>query len=182
MGRHRRTDVSQGNTMEQYTTVVPTLQRVTRLGGSDDSQSGLLPAEEPLRVEILAAIQGSRVALEGKIETVADEVNLLRVDLRKVSDKVKVAEGSIVELQAEVGTLQEVWRWLEMRDKAALGRPAGTSGVACRTSGADGSDWRNREMKASMDQGGVDVPAPRIEIQQDGTMAVVPAGSWLALV
>ncbi|KAJ1091260.1 hypothetical protein NDU88_004387 [Pleurodeles waltl] len=93
--------------MEQYTTTVPMPQRVTRVAGSDDGQSGLLSVEEPLRAEILTAIQGSRVALEGKIETVAVEVNLLRADLRKVSDKVKVVEGSIVELQAEVGTLRK---------------------------------------------------------------------------
>ncbi|KAJ1130474.1 hypothetical protein NDU88_008826 [Pleurodeles waltl] len=105
MGRHQKTDVSQGNTMEQYTTAVPTPQRVTRVAGSGDGQSGLLPVEEPSRADILSAIQGSRVALEGKIETV--EVNLLRADLRKVSDKVKVAEGSIVELQAEVETLRK---------------------------------------------------------------------------
>ncbi|KAJ1215685.1 hypothetical protein NDU88_003293 [Pleurodeles waltl] len=36
---------------------------------------------------------------------VAVEVNLLRADLRKVFDKVKVAEESIVDLQTEVGTL-----------------------------------------------------------------------------
>ncbi|KAJ1135865.1 hypothetical protein NDU88_002294 [Pleurodeles waltl] len=58
--------------------------------------------EEPSRAELLAAIQCSRVALEGKIETVAVEVNLLRADFRNVSDKVKVVEGSIVELQTEV--------------------------------------------------------------------------------
>ncbi|KAJ1143153.1 hypothetical protein NDU88_009464 [Pleurodeles waltl] len=107
MGRHWKTDVSQGNTMEQFTTAVPTLQRVTRVAGSDDGQSGLLPVEEPSRAQILTAIQGSRVALEGKIEMVAVDVNLLTADLRKVLDKVKVAEGSIVELQAEVGTLQK---------------------------------------------------------------------------
>ncbi|KAJ1131657.1 hypothetical protein NDU88_009992 [Pleurodeles waltl] len=61
--------------------------------------------EEPLRAELLAAIRGSRVAFEGKIETVAVEVNLLQADLWKVSDKVKVAEGSILELQTEVGAL-----------------------------------------------------------------------------
>ncbi|KAJ1218738.1 hypothetical protein NDU88_006315 [Pleurodeles waltl] len=43
----------------------------------------------------------------GKTETVAVEVNLLRADLCKVSDKVKVAKGSIVDLQAEVGTLRK---------------------------------------------------------------------------
>ncbi|KAJ1128021.1 hypothetical protein NDU88_006413 [Pleurodeles waltl] len=107
MGQHRKADVLQGNTMEQYTTAVATRQRVTRVAGSDDGQSGLLPVGELSQAEILAAIQGSRVALECKIETVAVEVNLLRADLRKVSDKVKVADGSIVELQAEVGTLRK---------------------------------------------------------------------------
>ncbi|KAJ1164768.1 hypothetical protein NDU88_005202 [Pleurodeles waltl] len=107
MVRHRKTDVSQGNTMEQYTTAVPTPLSVIRVAGSDGGQSGLLPVEELSQAEILAAIQGARVALEGKIETVAVEVNLFRADLRKVSDRVKVAEGSIVELQAEVGTLRK---------------------------------------------------------------------------
>ncbi|KAJ1125397.1 hypothetical protein NDU88_003829 [Pleurodeles waltl] len=50
---------------------------------------------------------GARVALEGKVSTVAVEVNLLRADLRKVSDKVKVAERSIVDLQTEVYTLRK---------------------------------------------------------------------------
>ncbi|KAJ1184807.1 hypothetical protein NDU88_001609 [Pleurodeles waltl] len=81
------------------------------------------------RAEILMAIQGSRVALEGKIETVAVEVNLLRADLQKVSDKVKVAEGSIVELQTEVGALRiqmvqanSMARRLEARLEDAEGR------------------------------------------------------------
>ncbi|KAJ1209896.1 hypothetical protein NDU88_005267 [Pleurodeles waltl] len=149
MGRHRRTDVSQGNIVEQYTTVVPTPQSVTRLGGSDDGQSGLLLAKEPLRAEILAAIQGSRVALEGKIETVSVEVNLLKADLRKVFDKVKVAEGSIGDTGGGSSHFfeqpEEVWRWLELWDKIELGGTAETSGVAQRTSGAGGPDWRTRE-------------------------------------
>ncbi|KAJ1114893.1 hypothetical protein NDU88_003123 [Pleurodeles waltl] len=142
--------------------------------GLDDGQSGLLPVEEPSQVEILAAIQGSRVALEGKIETVVVEVNLLRADLRKVSDKVKVAEGSIVELQLEVLSggrshffeqPEKFWRWLEMWDKRALGKPTGARRVVNRASGADGSDWRKREGERtadSMDQGVVEVPAPRV--------------------
>ncbi|KAJ1204111.1 hypothetical protein NDU88_007892 [Pleurodeles waltl] len=63
---------------------------------------------------------------------------------------------------------------------SSLGRPAGTSGVAWRASGADIPDQRTREVgqtEVSMDRGSVDDPALRIEIQQDGTMAVVPAGS-----
>ncbi|KAJ1145842.1 hypothetical protein NDU88_012125 [Pleurodeles waltl] len=50
---------------------------------------------------------GTGVTLEGKIETVAVEVNLLRTDFRKVSDKVKVVEGFIVDLQMELGTLRK---------------------------------------------------------------------------
>ncbi|KAJ1145388.1 hypothetical protein NDU88_011675 [Pleurodeles waltl] len=107
MGRHRLTEASQGNTMEQYTTPVPLLQRQTRLGVAGDGLSVAMNTEEPSQAEILAAIQGSRVALEAKIETVEVEVNLLRADLRKVSDKFKVAEVSIVELQTEVGSLRK---------------------------------------------------------------------------
>ncbi|KAJ1210396.1 hypothetical protein NDU88_005760 [Pleurodeles waltl] len=180
MGRHRQTDVLQGNTMEQYTTVGPLLQHAARLGGTEEGQSGLPPPEELSRAKILAAIQGSRVAPEGKIETVAVEVNLLRADLRKVSDKVKVAEGSIVELQVEIGALQEVWRWLEMWDKATPSRLTRSGGVAPRASRADGPDWRIREGDLLEDTvaWGLDVdPALRIKIQQDGTMAVIHAES-----
>ncbi|KAJ1194187.1 hypothetical protein NDU88_003482 [Pleurodeles waltl] len=106
MGRHRGTEASWGNTMEQYTTPVAPLQRQARSEVSGDVADAPSSAGEPSRKELLAAIQGSRVALEGKIETFALEVNLLRADLRKVSNKVKAAEGSIAELQSEVGTLR----------------------------------------------------------------------------
>ncbi|KAJ1163672.1 hypothetical protein NDU88_004127 [Pleurodeles waltl] len=67
--------------MEQYTTPVPLPQRQTRLGGPRDVLSTPMTAEEPLRAELLAARQGSRVGLEGKIEKVAVELILLRADL-----------------------------------------------------------------------------------------------------
>ncbi|KAJ1194250.1 hypothetical protein NDU88_003539 [Pleurodeles waltl] len=98
MGGHKRTDASRGNTMEQYTTPVPLPQRMVRSEVSGDNMRVPMNPEEPSRTELLAPILGSRVALEGKIEAVAVEVNLLRADLRKVSNKVKVVEGSIVEL------------------------------------------------------------------------------------
>ncbi|KAJ1149081.1 hypothetical protein NDU88_001899 [Pleurodeles waltl] len=81
--------------------VQPGGRRLWLLTEPRDVLSTPVTADEPSRAELLAAIQGSRVALEGKIEMVVVEVNLLRADLRKVSDKVKVAEGSIVELQME---------------------------------------------------------------------------------
>ncbi|KAJ1140705.1 hypothetical protein NDU88_007050 [Pleurodeles waltl] len=104
MGRHKRTDPSQGNTMEQYTIPVPLPQNPARSEWSRDAMRVPLDPEEASHAELLAAIQGSRVALEVKLETVAVEVNLLRADLLKVSDNVKVAEGSIVELQTGRGS------------------------------------------------------------------------------
>ncbi|KAJ1218844.1 hypothetical protein NDU88_006416 [Pleurodeles waltl] len=111
MGRYRWTDVSQGNTMEQYTTVVPLPQCAARLGGTEEGQSEMTPAEEPSQAEILAAIQGLKLALEGKIVTVA----------------VEIPEGGLSEDTVGRGMAED--------------------------------------------------PALRIEIQHDGTMAAVPAGS-----
>ncbi|KAJ1109652.1 hypothetical protein NDU88_007012 [Pleurodeles waltl] len=107
MGLHRQSTTSQGNTIEQYTMPVPLPQRQTRSGGDKVVLGELGTAGEPSWVELLAAIQGFRVALEGKIETVVVEVSLLWADLRKVSEKVKVAEGFIVEFQTEVGSLRK---------------------------------------------------------------------------
>ncbi|KAJ1165319.1 hypothetical protein NDU88_005747 [Pleurodeles waltl] len=89
-----------------YTTPVAASLRLVGLEVSGDVAGAPLSVGEPSQAELLAAIQGSQVALEGKILTVAMEVNLLRADLWKVLDKVKVAEGSIAELQSEVGTLR----------------------------------------------------------------------------
>ncbi|KAJ1178451.1 hypothetical protein NDU88_003697 [Pleurodeles waltl] len=93
--------------MEQYITPVVLPQRAARLEVSGGAAGTPLNTEEASQPELLATIKGSWVALEGKIETVAVEVNLLWADLRKVSDNVKVAEGSIAEIQSEVGTLRK---------------------------------------------------------------------------
>ncbi|KAJ1199842.1 hypothetical protein NDU88_003674 [Pleurodeles waltl] len=93
--------------MEQYTMPTPLPQRQICIGGSGEALDAPATAGEPTHAELLASIHGARVALEGKIETVAVKVNLLRADLRKVSDKVKVVEGSIVDLQTKVGTLRK---------------------------------------------------------------------------
>ncbi|KAJ1189166.1 hypothetical protein NDU88_005917 [Pleurodeles waltl] len=139
MGHHKRMDASQGNTMEQYSTPVSLLQRTARS-------------------------EGSRVALEGKIESVAVEVNRLRADLRKVSNKAKVAEGSIVELQTEVGALRKQM----MQAISTVGR--------LEASGAESPDWRSHDAGRLVDAGtgGSAMDSHhRVEIQQDGTMAVV---------
>ncbi|KAJ1211280.1 hypothetical protein NDU88_006641 [Pleurodeles waltl] len=133
MGRHKWTDPSQGNTMEQYTAPVAPLRRTARLEVSEEAAGAPLSGGEPSRAELLVAIQGSRLALEGKKETVAVEVNLLIADLRKVSDKVKVAEGSIAELQTEVGTL-----------RAQVAQATSTVGrLEARLEDTEGRSWRN---------------------------------------
>ncbi|KAJ1167114.1 hypothetical protein NDU88_007507 [Pleurodeles waltl] len=73
----------------------------------------------------------------------------------------------------------EVWRWLEMWDKVAPDRPERTILTVHRASGAASSDWRTRgerQMRGTAEQV-VDIDtANRVEIQQDGTMAVVTPG------
>ncbi|KAJ1200720.1 hypothetical protein NDU88_004541 [Pleurodeles waltl] len=134
MGWHKRTNTLQGNTMEHYTTPVPRSQRPARSDENGDTIGAPVNPEEPSRAELLATIQGSRVALEGKIETVAVEMNLLRADLRKVSDKVRVAEGSIVELQTEVGALRKQMA----QANSTVGR------LEARLEDAEGRSWRNK--------------------------------------
>ncbi|KAJ1143787.1 hypothetical protein NDU88_010091 [Pleurodeles waltl] len=89
MGQHKWTDASQGNTMGQYTTPVALPQRPAELEVSGDVAGAPLSAGEPSRAELLPTIQDSRVALEGKIKTVAVEVNLLKVDLRKHGSRIR---------------------------------------------------------------------------------------------
>ncbi|KAJ1169215.1 hypothetical protein NDU88_001121 [Pleurodeles waltl] len=145
---HKRTDTSQGNTMEQYTTPVPLPQRPARLDVSGDDMRVPMNPEEPSREELLAAIQGSRVALEDGRSHFFDRP-------------------------------EEVWRLLEMWDEVALGRKEGTGGVALRASGEESLDWRSHEAGQLVDAGtgrsAVD-SNQRVEIQQDGTMAVMSTG------
>ncbi|KAJ1142045.1 hypothetical protein NDU88_008373 [Pleurodeles waltl] len=56
--------------MEQYTTPVSGLQDQTRVGGPGGVPEAPALAEKPSCAELLAAIQGSRVVLEGKTEAV----------------------------------------------------------------------------------------------------------------
>ncbi|KAJ1130145.1 hypothetical protein NDU88_008501 [Pleurodeles waltl] len=56
-GGQKRTETSQGNTMEQCTTPVPLPQRQTKLGRNREGQSVPANPEEPSRVELLAAIR-----------------------------------------------------------------------------------------------------------------------------
>ncbi|KAJ1201007.1 hypothetical protein NDU88_004823 [Pleurodeles waltl] len=138
--------------MEQYTTPKPLPQRQTYLGGSGEALA--VPAteeEEPSRAELLAAIHGARVALEGKIETVSVEVNLLRADPQKITLR-------------KAGDVGQGW-------PGSSGRPGVGSAHISRV---DGTDWRRHgegPLRVSMQR--CDNSGSRMEIQQYGTMAVV---------
>ncbi|KAJ1154193.1 hypothetical protein NDU88_006947 [Pleurodeles waltl] len=56
-----------------------------------------------------------------------------------------------------------------MWDKVALGRTEGPGGVTRQVSGAESPDWRSHGTGRLADS------RHRVEIQQDGTMAVVAA-------
>ncbi|KAJ1150047.1 hypothetical protein NDU88_002845 [Pleurodeles waltl] len=73
--------------------------------------------------------------------------------------------------------LEEVWRWLEMWDKVTPGRSGRTGLVAHCASGVEDPDWRTRgecQMEGTAEPS-VDADN-RIDIQQDGAMAVVVPG------
>ncbi|KAJ1149156.1 hypothetical protein NDU88_001973 [Pleurodeles waltl] len=104
------------------TPLTPSMQREIRLAGHREDSGLGVPAGEPSRVELLATIQGSRTAIEGKIESVATEI---------------LEEGG--------------------RDRL----------------GTHNSNWRSRETAGpqELSSGGGESPT-RIEIQEDGTMAL----------
>ncbi|KAJ1109130.1 hypothetical protein NDU88_006495 [Pleurodeles waltl] len=77
--------------------------------GIGSLQSGLVNRYEgltPTAEELLASIQGSRVALAGKMDLIAFEINHLRMDLRKVADQTTAVEDYVNVLKQEVKSLR----------------------------------------------------------------------------
>ncbi|KAJ1170445.1 hypothetical protein NDU88_002322 [Pleurodeles waltl] len=69
---------------------------------------------------------------------------------------------------------EEVWRWLEIWDKAGMGCSVRPTRGAARTSGVNDTDWRKRgESQTQISAQGTSGADGRVEIQQEGTMAVV---------
>ncbi|KAJ1131512.1 hypothetical protein NDU88_009848 [Pleurodeles waltl] len=101
---------------------MPQLQSATHHTTGQMGQNIDQEARDPSRAELLQAKQGSRQVLENKIETVAIEINLLCTDRLKVSDKVRIAEGSIEKPQMEVATLKKHMVAAEARVEDAEGR------------------------------------------------------------
>ena len=88
-----------------------------------------LPPPEDKLDKILAAIESSRISMETKISSIAHDVNILREDHRKLTDRVKQTEQSITTLRPQVtdsttqtNDLLDRVRFLEGRAEDAEGR------------------------------------------------------------
>ena len=107
-----------------------------------------LPPPEDKLDRILAAIESSRISMESKISSVAHDVNILRDDHRKLTEKVKQTEQSISILRPEVTDnttqthdLLDRVRFLEGRAEDAEGRARRSNiRVVGMPEGAEGKD------------------------------------------
>ncbi|KAJ1158338.1 hypothetical protein NDU88_011029 [Pleurodeles waltl] len=70
---------------------------------------------EPTRVQILAAIESSRHAMQTQIASIAVDVNLLRTDLRVVEERSVATEKQVTCLQSEMDTLKALVAILEAK-------------------------------------------------------------------
>ena len=105
------------------------------------------PPEDKLD-RILAAIESSRISMETKISSIAHDVNILRDDHRKLTEKVKQTEQSITTLKPQVTDnttqmhdLLDRVRFLEGRAEDAEGRARRSNiRVVGLPEGAEGSN------------------------------------------
>ena len=73
------------------------------LPDAHESQQSLADtaAVEPSLADIMTAIQGIQVTLEGKMDSISTEVNLLRADFGKMKERIKDNQGAVTMLQSE---------------------------------------------------------------------------------
>lgn len=90
----------QVNKLDKYT--VPK-QNITM----DEPRENAGTPVEPSLSSIMAAIQTLGATLEAKIDTVSIEMNLMRADLRKTSDKVQAAEETIEDLRGKTRSMED---------------------------------------------------------------------------
>ncbi|KAJ1091711.1 hypothetical protein NDU88_004828 [Pleurodeles waltl] len=70
-----------------------------------DHDTGLHEPQDPTGAQILAAIEATGVGLRTQTVTVSTEMNLLRVDLRKLAERYLETEQQVHKLQEEVAGL-----------------------------------------------------------------------------
>ncbi|KAJ1141657.1 hypothetical protein NDU88_007985 [Pleurodeles waltl] len=182
--------------MELYTTPALSGQRETCLTGRGTDVGLVSPVAEPMRAELLAAIQGSRMALG------LNQWQSRSISSGRTSRRVYITEGSISELQTKVDTLQR--QMTEVTSKAGtiedrvedvegrsrcnnirlIGFPEWAEGplwsIGCErrkddgtTQGALRSTWRSREAARQLEfSPGEGASQTRVKIQEDGMMAL----------
>ncbi|KAJ1092762.1 hypothetical protein NDU88_005872 [Pleurodeles waltl] len=105
----------------------------TEKEGDQGSKAPEKGTEDPIPSlkDLMVAIQGSKVGVIHKIDSVAVEVSLLQADLHKVLDRVVTKEKNIEALQTEVSRLhttvsdqQKLTAWLDERAEDSEGQSA----------------------------------------------------------
>ncbi|KAJ1124717.1 hypothetical protein NDU88_003166 [Pleurodeles waltl] len=100
MGKDRTHKGKQQTQMDQYTA------QSSGASLQKDPPGPLEKGAEPTGVQILAAIESSRHAMQTQIAAIAVDVNLLRADLRVEAERSVATEKQVMCLQSEMETLK----------------------------------------------------------------------------
>ncbi|KAJ1119102.1 hypothetical protein NDU88_007288 [Pleurodeles waltl] len=109
MVRDRELKTVQPNTIVQYTVPVPGPQEKGSQANMAQEAADYLQGT----TEILAAIQGSKQALETKMEAMSMDINHLPLDLHKVAERVTTTKEDVVALNRENKDCQATVAWLK---------------------------------------------------------------------
>lgn len=121
----------QSNQIDKYT--IPMVREDGAVGGSQHGETEDGDPEPSLK-DIMKAIREFRGTMEPKIDSVTEEVNLLRADFKKMSNKVSAAETEIGSLQSKTKRLEEQVAALTKRQVDIYARLEDQEGRARRNS------------------------------------------------
>ncbi|KAJ1164325.1 hypothetical protein NDU88_004765 [Pleurodeles waltl] len=109
MGKDKFQRGAQANEIVQYT--IPSQGTGQRTEDSHNAEDG--PQTQDTQ-DILEALRGTRIALEGKMDTMAMDINNhLRLGFRKVAERVTSTEGEVADIQNIVRTLSATMETLQ---------------------------------------------------------------------
>lgn len=96
--------VGQSNQIDKYTVAMGREDGATGGSQHSDAEDG---GPDPSLKDIMKEIKTFRGTLEPKLDSVTEEVNLLRADFRKMSEKISTAEAGLGTLEAKTKRLEE---------------------------------------------------------------------------
>ncbi|KAJ1135306.1 hypothetical protein NDU88_001746 [Pleurodeles waltl] len=122
-----------------------------------DPPGPLEKGAEPTGVQILAAIESSRQAMQTQIAAIAVDVNLLRADLRVVAECSVATEKQVTGLQSEMDTLKASWpssklKRISWRRGSRMRSTCGYSVCAGRAIGVGGMSERCLDLNLAIER------------------------------